>query len=87
MPGLVEFLRARVDEDEARYPTYVTGWLAEQRRAECVSKRRMLERFERWLEPERNGDPLQIAALALTMDMAIPYVNHPGFHKSWAWKS
>jgi len=87
---LVEFLLARIAEDEA-YASYVleqqrdrTVWappwtvLAPARQlAECEAKRRIVATIQRWLD---TGYPTLDHVL---FALALPYADHPDYRDEW----
>ncbi|EMY33271.1 hypothetical protein D477_015808 [Arthrobacter crystallopoietes BAB-32] len=82
MEEIVEFLLARIAEDEAN----VRSWgqaasvpVLDRALAECEAKRRLISRVQ-WLGRRGNGDS---EVLALLQIMALPYVGHPAYRERW----
>lgn len=80
---LVDFLRARLDEDEERLDAIdhvqaPAGHMARERR-EVEAKRRIVDLCDTET-PETGGLPLAIRTLRL---LALPYADHPDYSKAW----
>lgn len=93
---LVDFLRARLDEDEERLDAIdhvqaPAGHMARERR-EVEAKRQIVERYhyeatspfgEKWRECATCGaanEPWPCPTLRL---LALPYADHPDYSKAW----
>lgn len=94
MNTLVEFLLARIAEDEewARYEA--EGWGGRPSDgsrilAECDAKRRIVERLGSYLSSDSNAEPegawelLDDHAWATLYDLALPYSSHPDYREEW----
>jgi Family of unknown function (DUF6221) len=98
--GLVEFLRARIDEDQ-RYATHAAGmmigteagfhgmahinrWRPARVLAECDAKRRIVAEHAD-IDP---CDAHDAAFKSIPCDtlrlLALPYADHPGYRSEWA---
>jgi hypothetical protein len=99
-PSIVEFLRARLDEDQ-RYASYggpTTSW-APRLLAEVKAKRRIVEMWEDpaavrilpdGVRDGRDPDEVEIqVGIAEAIDdvvcvLAMPYAGHPDYDQAWA---
>lgn len=96
MTDLVEFLRARLDEDErelAKDPPVGLGYadLGARMRREVAAKRRRLARYEQAMNEElgewQAARELMLAArgvlLGVLKEDAAVYSDHPDYHPEW----
>lgn len=88
---IVEFMRARLDEDEAesRLEKYSQWWVNEDGpfdpdrvRIEITAKRAILARYESWAMGGEDGHPLTTILLGVVQALAAVYVDHPDFDKA-----
>jgi hypothetical protein len=84
MSDLIEFLLARIEEDEEN----VHSWwhlqsvaVLDRALAECEAKRRMIAHYRSidWSRSDGRDD----AAVFLRL-MALPYANHPAYRSDWS---
>jgi cytochrome c biogenesis protein ResB len=86
MSDLIEFLLARIEEDEEN----VHSWwhlqsvaVLDRALAECEAKRRMIAHYSSvdWNRHRPHGQ--EDAAVFLRL-MALPYANHPDYRSHWS---
>ncbi|GLB69383.1 DUF6221 family protein [Arthrobacter mangrovi] len=82
MEEIVEFLLARIAEDEANVRSWAEAAsvpVLDRALAECEAKRRLI-RHVRQLAGHRCEDA---GLLTLLQIMALPYVGHPAYRERW----
>lgn len=87
---LIEFLRARLDEDEGAAlradddepvdSDNQARWSRSRVLAEVEAKRRIIAECERTFDVEEHGWALANDVLAL---LALPYADHPDYDQAW----
>lgn len=91
---LVEFLLARIAEDEARVEGMSSGadpdffWGPDRIRAECEAKRAIVQTaINAYEAAEERGDPFEGGFAAGYTDclqaLALPYADHPDYDREW----
>jgi hypothetical protein len=85
MSDLIEFLLARIEEDEEN----VHSWwhlqsvaVLDRALAECEAKRRMIAHY-RSVDWNRDRPDGQDDAAVFLRLMALPYANHPDYRSHW----
>jgi Family of unknown function (DUF6221) len=80
---IVEFLLARINEDEANVRSWAEAAsvpVLDRALAECEAKRRVIGQVLRMLAKEGDDDSGLRTVLRI---MALPYVGHPAYREQW----
>lgn len=85
---LVDFLRGRLDEDEANaYDCECVvggGWSEARTLAEVKAKRAIVDEFQMWSDaPNPDAAVVWNALKPVVRALAQPYADHPDFRPEW----